>query len=52
MERLMENVPDGEAFRGSKVDNLASISNSSNIGEAPCSTPGSVDQMIPLKVLT
>ena len=51
MERLVENVPYREAFRGSQVDSLASFSNSSNIGVAPCSTHGRVDQMISLKVL-
>ena len=52
MQRLMENLPNRETFWGSKVDLLASFSNSSNIGEALCPTHGCVDQMRSLKVLT
>ena len=51
MERLMENMPYGEAFRGSKVDLLASFSNSANIGETPNPTHGCVDQVRSFKVL-
>ena len=50
MECLMKNMPDVEAFRGPKVNFLASFSNSANIGETPNPTHGCVDQMRSLKV--
>ena len=51
MKGLMKNMPYEEAFRGSKVDFLASFSNSSNIGKTANPTHGCVDQMRSLKVL-
>ena len=51
MERLMENMPNVEAFRGPKVDLLASFSNSSNIRGTCRPAHGCVDQMGPLKIL-
>ena len=52
MERLMENMPNVEAFRGSKVDFLSFFSTSPNIGKASRPTHGCVDEMGPMKVLT
>ena len=52
MQRLMENLPNRETFWGSKVDLLASFSNSANIRETSRSTRGRVDQMRPFVVLT
>ena len=51
MERLVENMPYVEAFRGPKVDPLTFISNSPNVGETSRPTHGCVDQMRSLIVL-
>ena len=52
MECLMENMPYGEAFRGSKVDLLTLWPLTPNIWETARSIRGCVDQMRPLIVLT
>ena len=46
----MKNIPYVKAFRGSKVDFLASFSNSTNVGVTGRPTHGCVDQMRSLKV--
>ena len=51
MECLMKNMPHVEAFRGPKVNFLASFSDSANIGETPNPTHGCVDQVRSFKVL-
>ena len=51
MECLMKNMPHVEAFRGPKVNFLASFSNSANIGETPNPAHGCVDQVRSFKVL-
>ena len=47
----MKNMPYEKAFRGPKVDLLASFPNSTNIGETPCPTHSCVDQVRSLEVL-
>ena len=51
MECFMKNMPYEKAFRGPKVDLLASFPNSTNIGETPCPTHSCVDQVRSLEVL-